>query len=239
MNNTAARLRMLPAIILLAATASAAAQKKPPAAATEQIVGWHRKCAVSIQLGHGTLSAARTLGDDGKALSGDDSASWIVADYGRNEPGLSITWVRPQRTIDGSITLTDMVGKIQIYLRTPKKLPRQGLFRLKSSNDYGRAAALAVPMAVGADPRLASAAIELDDVIRYAAGLDTLYWSYRRVPQKRESNAVDAAGTIAVAPLREAVAALRDADRQLTAKAANFTTECKREPEYYDQLADI
>lgn len=207
-----------------------------------EIVGYTWRCNAEIKNTLGSFTGIRALSDDGKPFEAD-FASWAEPGYAYFGFHSSINWstyrvipvdqslpVRPLERVPGLITLG---------FGADKPMPKHAVLRLRRDKAYSRSVGLVLPFNRGAAKNLALTGTMLDDILAYATGQDTLFWTIEDTDAKNFYDKLFAEGTLAIAPIRAAQASLPQIAAALDAKTANFRTECRRFPVYDDPLAEI
>jgi hypothetical protein len=233
-------LALLP-LLWLAPTASEArliplpgSQQQLTPAPPERLV--HRySCDVETKLKGGTVRLARLYTDEGK-LDGGDFMRWTSTSYDPQrtqrplELELSYIWdIERQPAVEPR--------KIEIKLRVgiDTDLPEVALIQMQRPfpvEPHGIIGSTALSTQIfpyhSGDMTNGHGELPLGDLLAYAEGYDTLGWTLIRPSDKLGGDKDLASGTIDIAVLREAVAALPSLREALAAKTADPKARCER-----------
>lgn len=234
-------LNPLPLLLLLAPAAADArlppldgtqSQSLAPAPVRES---WRYRCDVEQRLKGGTITLTRLYTDEGK-LDGGDFMRWNPAAYDPQHPQrpldleLSYIWdLASQPAVDPR----KIEVKLQLGLDTD--LPEVALIEMQRPfpvEPHGIIGSTALSTQVfpygSFDPKNGHGELPLGDLLAYAEGYDALGWTLIRPSDKLGGNKELAGGTIDIAVLREAVAALPGLRQSLAAKTAEPKARCER-----------
>ena len=206
---------------------------------SEQIVGYTRECSVKLDGIYGTLTAQRSLTEDGAAMIRNDVAAWNPHNGGPPQPSIGVTWWEYRRNGINFLRLSEVEGVVGFYYRQSKRLPPVALWRFKRKNSAVDDSALAAAARTGADKRLTGTKFNLTDLVTFAADAQTLFWTLDRLPSRDGATAALYAGTIETGGLREASNAVAVATASLDVMQLAATEKCERKPIYYDPNAEI
>jgi hypothetical protein len=196
---------------------------------------WRYTCDVERQLAGGTVTLGRLFTDEGK-LDGGDFMRWNPKGYDPQKTQrpldleLSYIW-DPAR--QPAIEMREIEVKLRVGIDAD--LPEVALIHMQRPfpvTPHGIIGSTGLSTQVfpyGArDPKNGHGELPLGDLLAYAEGYDTLGWTLIRPSDRLGGGADLAKGTIDIAALREAVAALPALRRALMAKAAAPKSNCRR-----------
>lgn len=207
----------------------------PPVATPEPRMGWRLDCTVERKLAGGTIRLTRLYTDAGEPDAGD-FMHWNAAGYDPSRPrrpleiDLSYIWDEKRQP---AIEPREIEARLRVGIDTD--LPEvawiriQRPFPVKPHGIIGSTALSTVVFPYGTyDLRNGHGELPLGDLLAYAGGYDALGWTLVH-PSDRLGGSRDlASGTIDIAALREAVAALPALRRALAARTANPKSRCER-----------
>ena len=227
------------AILLLApATGDARRPPLPPLPPYDAPVeNWRLDCTVKRALAGGTIRLTRLYTDAGEPDAGD-FMHWNAAGYDPSRPrrpleiDLSYIWDEKRQP---AIEPREIEAKLRVGIDTD--LPEvawlriQRPFPVKPHGIIGSTALSTVIFPYNShDTKNGHGELPLGDLLAYAEGYDSLGWTLVH-PSDRLGGSKDlASGTIDIAALRQAVAALPALRKALAAKAANPKSQCERVP---------
>ena len=202
---------------------------------------WRYSCDVEQTLKGGTVSLARLYTDEGKPVSGD-FMRWNIRGYDPQktqrplEIELGYIW---EPAMQPAVDLR----KIEIKLRVgiDADLPEVAWIQMQRPfpvEPYGEIGSTALSTQVFPythDMHNGHGELPLGDLLAYAEGYDALDWTLIRPSDRLGGDQELARGTIDVAALREAVAALPTLRTALAAKTAQPKVRCERIP-WPDQI---
>lgn len=208
---------------------------QPPVANPPYRESWRYTCDVQQQLAGGTITLTRLFTDEGR-LDGGDFMRWTATSYDPQttqrplEIELAYIWdpalqpaIEP-RAIDVKLR----VG-IDAALPEVALLQIQRPFPVQPHGIIGSTALSTQVFPYGArDPNNGHGELPLGDLLAYAAGYDTLGWTLIRPSDRLGGDQELARGTLDIAALRQAVAALPALRKALAAKTADPIARCTR-----------
>jgi len=230
-------LSLLPLLLLT----SGAEARLPPLGAQPPTIDtapppevWRHTCDVERQLTGGTVTLSRLFTDEGK-LDGGDFMRWNPKGY---DPQ------KTQRPLDLELSYIWDPGRqpaiepreIEVKLRVgiDADLPEVALMHMQRPfpvTPHGIIGSTGLSTQVFPygtyDATNGHGELPLGDLLAYAEGYDTLGWTLIRPSDRLGGDAELASGTIDIAALREAVAALPDLRRALATKAAAPKDRCR------------
>lgn len=199
----------------------------PPRAAPEPRTGWRLDCTVERQLAGGTIRLTRLYTDGGKADAGD-FMHWNAAGYDPSRPrrpleiDLSYIWEEARQP---AIEPREIEVKLRVGIDAD--LPEVAWIRMQRPfpvRPHGIVGSTALSTAVfpygSHDAKNGHGELPLGDLLAYAGGYDALDWTLVRPSDRLGGERELARGTIDIAALREAVAALPALRRALAGKTA-------------------
>ncbi|MBO9696669.1 MAG: hypothetical protein J7499_10775 [Sphingopyxis sp.] len=199
----------------------------PPSATPEPRMRWRHSCTVERKLRAGSVSLTRLYTEAGKRDAGD-FMRWNLAGYDPSsprrplEPELSFIWDAARRPAIEP-------RKIELRLRVglDADLPEVALIRMQRPfpvEPHGIIGSTALSTHIfpyGAhDLGNGHGELPLGDLLAYAGGYDALDWTLVRPSDRLGGERELARGTIDIAALREAVAALPALRSALAGKTA-------------------
>lgn len=227
------------AILLLTPTAATARlvplPGSPPLAAPPERMGWRYSCDVETRLQRGTVSLTRLYTDQGQRDAGD-FMRWTAAGYDPSRPRrpleleLSYIWEEARQP---AIEPRAIDVKLRVGLDTD--LPPVALIQMQRRfpvRPHGIIGSTALSTQVfpyaAHDSRNGHGELPLGDLLAYADGYDALDWTLIRPSDQLGGDVELARGTLDIAALREAVAALSALRQALAVKTAKPMARCKR-----------
>ncbi len=236
------RLRPVLTLLPLLLLAPGAAEARLPPLAGQPLVAsppyresWRYTCDAEQRLAGGTVTLTRLFTDDGKP-DGGDFMRWTAAGYDPQRPRrpleleLSYIW-----DIARQPAVADREIEVKLRVGTDADLPDVALieiqrpFPVKPQGIIGSTALSTMVFPYGAhDPANGHGELPLGDLLAYAAGYDTLGWTLVRPSDRLGGRQELARGTLDVAALRAAVAALPALRTALAAKTADPKARCTR-----------
>ena len=208
---------------------------QPPVANPPYRESWRYTCDVQQQLAGGTITLTRLFTDDGK-LDGGDFMRWTATGHDPQktqrplELELSYIWepARQPAIADREIDVKLRVG-IDTALPEVALLHIQRPFPVQPHGIIGSTALSTQIFPYGAhDASNGHGELPLGDLLAYAQGHDTLDWTLIRPSDRLGGNQELARGTIDIAALRQAVAALPALRTALAAKTSDPIARCTR-----------
>lgn len=230
------------ALLLLLLPGVAEARLPPPGPPpryelSPAVENWRLDCTVEQKLAGGTIRLTRLYTDAGEPDAGD-FMHWNATGYDPSRPrrpleiDLSYIW---EETRQPAIEPREIEVKLRVGIDAD--LPEvawirmQRPFPVKPYGIIGSTALSTVVFPYGShDPKNGHGELPLGDLLAYAGGYDSLSWTLVH-PSDRLGGSKDlASGTIDIAALREAVAALPALRTALAAKTADPKARCERTP---------
>ncbi|WP_428630946.1 hypothetical protein [Sphingopyxis sp.] len=231
-------LALLPLLLLGPATADARLlplHGQPLAPAAPYRETWRYTCNTEQQLGGGTITLTRLFTDEGNP-DGGDFMRWNPKGYDPQKPQrpldleLSYIW-EPAR--QPAIEVREIEVKLRVG--TDTDLPEVALLQIQRPfpvQPHGIIGSTALSTQVfpygSYDLKNGHGELPLGDLLAYAEGYDTLGWKLIRPSERLGGSQNLAQGTIDIAALREAVAALPALRRALAAKTSDPKARCTR-----------
>lgn len=233
-------LLLLP-VMLLTPTASEARLTPLPGTAPQRALPqperetYRYRCDVTKELKGGAISLTRLYTDEGK-LDGGDFMTWNLAGYDPSQPRrpleleLSYIW-----TIGDQPAINPRAIEAKLRLGLDADLPEvawiqmQRPFPVEPHGIIGSTALSTQVFPYSSHNRTdGHGELPLGDLLAYADGYDTLGWTLIRPSDTLGGSKELASGTIDIAALREAVAALPALRKALAAKTAAPKARCER-----------
>lgn len=207
----------------------------PPSAAPEPRMGWRLDCTVERQLAGGTIRLTRLYTDAGKPDAGD-FMHWNATGYDPSRPrrpleiDLSYIWEEARQP-----AIEPREIEVRLRVGIDADLPEIAWIRMQRPfpvKPHGIIGSTALSTAVfpdsSHDAKNGHGELPLGDLLAYAEGYDSIGWTLVH-PSDRLGGSKDlASGTIDVAALREAVAALPALRKALAGKTARPKSLCER-----------
>lgn len=197
---------------------------------TEEI--WRYDCSVERQLKGGTISLSRLFRDDG-SLDAGDFMRWNSGGDASQRPldvELSYIWEPAKQP-----AIEPRAIELQVRIRLDTDLPEVAWFRVQRPfpvEPHGVIGSTALSTEIfpysGNALRNGHGELPLGDLLAYAEGYETLDWSLIRPSDRLGASKELARGTLDIATLREAVAALRKLRASLAAKTEHPKVRCER-----------
>lgn len=231
------------AAILFLAPAASGARLAPlstsqPKLAAQQVHGSYRySCHVEQRLKSGIISLTRLYTDAGERDAGDfmrwhpegDDSSAARRPL---ELELSYIWDEARHAV-----VEPRKIEVRLHIKLDTDLPEVGLIQMQRPfpvEPHGIVGSTALstqvfPYAVH-DMQNGHGELPLGDLLAYAEGYDALGWTLIRPSDRLGGSKELARGTIDIAALREAVAALPGLRKQLALKTAELKARCERIP---------
>jgi hypothetical protein len=208
---------------------------QPPVANPPYRESWRYTCDVEQELAGGTITLTRLFTEAGK-LDGGDFMRWTAKGHDPQktrrplEIELSYIWepARQPAIDDRAIDVKLRVG-IDAALPDVALLQIQRPFPVQPHGIIGSTALSTQVFPYGArDPNNGHGELPLGDLLAYAQGYDTLGWALIRPSDQLGGSRELARGTLDIAALRQAVAALPALRSALAAKTPDPTARCNR-----------
>ncbi len=208
---------------------------QPPVTAAPYRESWRYSCDVEQRLAGGTVTLTRLFTDDGE-FDGGDFMRWTAAGYDPQkirrplEIELSYIW-EPAR----QPAIDDRAIDVKLRVGIDADLPEVALLRIQRPfpvQPHGIIGSTALSTQIfpyGAhDPDNGRGELPLGDLLAYAAGYDQLGWTLVRPSDRLGGDRELARGTLDIAALRQAVAALPALRAALAAKTPDPRANCPR-----------
>lgn len=206
-----------------------------PAAAQPVRETYRYRCDVTKELKGGTISLTRLYTDEGKRDAGD-FMHWNLKGYDPSSPrqplelDLSYIWDEARQP-----AIEPRKIEVQLRVGLDADLPEVALIRMQRPfpvEPYGIVGSTALSTQVfpyGAhNMKDGHGELPLGDLLAYAEGYDALDWTLIRPSDRLGGDKEIAHGTIDIAVLREAVAALPALRKALAVKTAAPKARCER-----------
>ena len=231
-------LAVLPLLLLAPGAAEARLPPlagQPPIASPPYRETWRYTCDVEHQLAGGTVTLTRLFTDEGK-LDGGDFMRWTATGYDPQktqrplELELSYIWepARQPVIVDREIDVKLRVG-IDATLPEVALLQIQRPFPVQPHGIIGSTALSTQIFPYGAhDATNGHGELPLGDLLAYAEGYNALSWTLIRPSDRLGGSSELARGTLDIAALRQAVAALPALRTSLAAKTPDPIARCTR-----------
>lgn len=226
--------------LLMLAPGAADARLPPPAGqlpvtSAPYRESWRYTCDVEQELAGGTITLTRLFTDDGK-FDGGDFMRWTAKGYDPQktqrplEIELSYIWEPAHQP-----AIEDRAIDVKLRVGIDAALPEVALLRIQRPfpvHPHGIIGSTALSTQVfpyGAhDTNNGHGELPLGDLLAYAQGYDTLGWALIRPSDQLGGSRELARGTLDIAALRQAVAALPALRSALAAKTPDPTARCDR-----------
>lgn len=231
-------LTLLPLLLLTSGAAEARLPPlagQPPTASPPYRESWRYTCDVEQRLAGGTVTLTRIFTDVGK-LDGGDFMRWTAVGYNPQKAQrpldleLSYIWepARQPAIDDRAIDVKLRVG-IDAALPEVALLKIQRPFPVQPHGIIGSTALSTQVFPYGVrDPNNGHGELPLGDLLAYAQGYDTLGWTLIRPSDRLGGDQTLARGTLDIAALRQAIAALPALRTALAAKTSDPKARCQR-----------
>ena len=231
-------LTLLPLLLLTSGAAEARLPTlagQPPVASPPYRESWRYTCDVEQRLAGGTVTLTRIFTDDGKP-GGGDFMRWTAAAYDPQKAQrpldleLSYIW-----DIARQPAVEDRAIDVKLRVGIDTALPDIALFRIQRPfpvRPHGIIGSTALATQIfpfGArDPNNGHGELPLGDLLAYAQGYDTLEWTLTRPSDRLGGDQTLARGTLDIAALRQAIAALPALRTALAAMTPDPKARCQR-----------